>query len=297
VDDVDPFTPSMTSLKQPQPTVSIVVAVKCNISGLQNLISAINGLLSTDTEVIIVDGGSNDGTAEWLADLPVVPGRPLVTSVSATDSGIAEAWNRGIRLARGSWVLFLGADDHVTEAAVWRAAIERLHSLPPECGVAAFPVRIVTPAGAIVADEQPSLGPGGRQFPAVNAIPHQGAFHRRGLWEAHGDFDTSFAIAADYEFLLRIWKAGREIQACGGTPLVAMTFGGKSKRSPLVNVQEFRRARRLHDVRRSLVTECSEWGFAALRTAGAAVVGETIARRLADCGRRIRGLPPVWHLQ
>ena len=178
-------------------------------------------------------------------------------------------------------MLFLGADDHVTEAAAWQTAIDYLDSLPAECGVAAFSVRIVTPAGAIVANEPPCLGPDRRQFPAVNAIPHQGAFHRRGLWEAHGDFDTSFSIAADYEFLLRVWKAGVEVRACGGTPPVAMTFGGKSKRSPLVNVKEFRRARRLHDVRTSLLGECGEWGFAALRTAVAGVLGETTARRLA----------------
>jgi GT2 family glycosyltransferase len=286
----------MISQDSPHPAVSIVVAVKCDLSGLQRFITAINALFSTGTEVIVVDGGSNDGTAEWLAALPVVPGRPLVTSVSQVDSGIAEAWNRGIRLARGQWVLFLGADDHVTDVAAWHSAIERLDRLPPECGVAAFPVRVGTPAGAVVADEQPSLGPRARQFPAVNAIPHQGAFHRRGLWEAHGDFDTSFAITADYEFLLRIWKAGVEIRPCGGAPPVAMTFGGKSKRSPLGNVQEFRRARRLHAVRSSLLSEFGELGFAALRTAAAAVLGETTARRLADWGRRIRGLPPVWSL-
>ncbi len=251
--------------------------------------------LSLDSiDLVIVDGGSTDGTARWLQSI-VPDGRSDgISWESVADSGIAEAWNRGIRLARGRWVLFLGVDDHVTDATAWHAAIERLDRLPPECGVAAFPVRIVTPAGAIVADEQPSLGPGGRQFPAVNAIPHQGAFHRRGLWEAHGDFDTSFAITTDYEFLLRIWKAGVEIRACGGTPPVAMTFGGKSKRSPLVNAQEFCRARRLHSVRTSLLSECAEWGFAALRTAVSAVLGKTTARRVADWGRRIRGLPPVW---
>ena len=286
----------MITQDSPHPVVSIVVAVKCDLSGLQRFMTAMNRLLSTITEVIIVNGGSNDGTAEWLADLPVVPGKPVVISVSRVDSGIATAWNRGIRLARGQWVLFLGADDHVTDVAAWHAAIERLDRLPPECGVAAFPVRIVTPAGAVVADEQPSLGPRRRQFPAVNAIPHQGVFHRRGLWEAHGDFDTSFAITADYEFLLRIWKAGVEIRPCGGAPPVAMTFGGKSKRSPLGNVQEFRRARRLHDVRTSLLSEIVELGFAALRTAVSAALGETTARRVADWGRQIRGLPPVWDL-
>ena len=247
-----------------------------------------------NTQLVIVDGGSKDDTVGWLRSTVPDGQSDWLTWDSAIDSGIAEAWNRGIRLARGRWVLFLGADDHVTEAAAWQTAIDYLDSLPAECGVAAFSVRIVTPAGAIVANEPPCLGPDRRQFPAVNAIPHQGAFHRRGLWEAHGDFDTSFSIAADYEFLLRVWKAGVEVRACGGTPPVAMTFGGKSKRSPLVNVKEFRRARRLHDVRTSLLGECGEWGFAALRTAVAGVLGETTARRLSDWGRRIRGLPPVW---
>ena len=275
-------------------TVSIVIAARNSLPALRSMIEATMHLSLDSTDLVIVDGGSTDGTARWLQSIFPDGRSDGISWESVADSGIAEAWNRGIRLARGRWVMFLGADDHVTDAAAWRAAIKRLDCLPPECGVAAFPVRIVTPAAAIVANEPPCLGPGGRQFPAVNTIPHQGAFHRRGLWEAHGDFDTSFSIAADYEFLLRIWKAGVEIRACGGTPPVTMTFGGKSKRSPLVNVQEFRRARRLHDVRTSLLSEYGEWGFAAIRTAVAAVLGEATARRLADWVRRIRGLPPVW---
>ena len=275
-------------------TVSIVIAARNSLPALRSMIEATMHLSLDSTDLVIVDGGSTDGTARWLQSIFPDGRSDGISWESVVDSGIAEAWNRGIRLARGRWALFLGVDDHVTDVTAWHAAIEHLGRLTPECGVAAFSVRIVTPAGAIVADEQPSLGPAGRQFPAVNAIPHQGAFHRRGLWEAHGAFDTSFAITADYEFLLRIWTAGVEIRPCGGAPPVAMTFGGKSKLSPLGNVREFGRARRLHDVRTSLLSDSVEFGFAALRTAVAAVLGETMARRLADWGRRIRGLPPVW---
>lgn len=274
--------------------MSIIVAVKNSFPAIKRMVETTRQLSLHHTQLVIVDGGSKDDTVGWLRSAVPDGQSDWLWWDSASDSGIAEAWNRGLRLARGQWVLFLGADDHVTDAVAWNAAIKRLDDLPPECGVAAFPVRIVTPAGAFVANEQPYLGRGLRQFPAVNAIPHQGAFHRRGLWEAHGDFDTSFSIAADYEFLLRIWKAGVEIRPCEGAPPVAMTFGGKSKHSPLGNVQEFRRARRLHDVRTSLLSECAEWGFAALRTAVSAVLGDTTARRVADWGRRIRGLPPVW---
>lgn len=277
-------------------TVSIVIAAKNALPALVSMIEATMHLSLESTDLVVVDGGSTDGTARWLQS--VVPdGRSGgVSWESVADSGIAEAWNRGIRLARGQWVVFLGVDDHVADAATWRSAVDRLGTLPPECGVAAFPVRMVSVGRAFVADEAPRLGTGGRRFPAVNTIPHQGAFHRRSLWEAYGDFDTSFAIAADYEFLLRIWSAGVEVRACEGPSPVAMTFGGASKRSPLVNVREFSRARRLHGVRVSPLSLCREWGFAAARCGVAAVMGELVARRLADWGRRVRGLPPVWRV-
>jgi len=278
-------------------TVSIVIAAKNSLPALMSMIEATMHLSLESTDLVVVDGGSTDGTARWLQS--VVPdGRSGgVSWESVADSGIAEAWNRGIRLARGQWVVFLGVDDHVADAATWRSAVDRLGSLPPECGVAAFPVRMVTSGGTIVADEAPRLGAGGGTFPSVNAVPHQGAFHRRSLWGVHGDFDTSFAIAADYEFLLRIWSAGVEIRACSGSPPVSMTFGGTSKRSPLINVREFGRARRKHGIRVSPLHRCREWAFAALRSGLAAVVGDSLARRLADCGRRIRGLPPVWSVR
>jgi len=276
------------------PVVSIITATKNCLARLQRFVSLADGFSTAATEVIVVDGGSQDGTTEWLALLTRDAAKPWLTAVSEPDSGIAEAWNRGIRLAQGQWVVFLGADDRVTDAEAWRLAIDRLESLPPECGVAAFPVRMVTAGGTIVADEDPRLGSGGRRFPAVNTIPHQGAFHRRSLWEAHGDFDTSFAIAADYEFLLRVWSAGVEIRVCDGPPPVAMTFGGTSKRNLLKNLKEFRCAQRMHGIRLSPLQRGREWGFATLRSGAAAVLGESVARRLADWGRWVRGLPPVW---
>lgn len=274
--------------------VSIIVATKDCLAHLRGFVSVADRFAATATEVVIVDGGSRDGTAEWLSFLAREGASPWLTVVSESDSGIAEAWNRGVRVARGHWLVFLGADDRVADAAAWRAAIAQLESLPPECGVAAFLVRMVTPGGTIVADEKPRVGGSGGVFPALNTIPHQGVFHRRSLWELYGDFDTSFTIAADYEFLLRLWSEGAVIQVCDSSPPVAMTFGGTSKRNPLANLEEFRRAQRMHGIQLSPLHRGREWVFAALRCGVAAVLGDVLTRRFADWGRRVRGLPPVW---
>jgi glycosyltransferase involved in cell wall biosynthesis len=276
--------------------ISIVVATKTNLLRLQRFMQAVLALDLQGTEIIVVDGGSRDGTVEWLKSLRASTGRGDVVVISEVDTSIAEAWNRGVRIARGNWFLFLGDDDFIIDTDSWKAAEGCLSSLPPECGIAAFPVRVVTLANAIVSDVRPRIGDQGMQFPAVNAIPHQAAFHRRSLWATHGPFDESFAIAADYEFLLRVHAAGIDMRVCDGPPPVAMTFGGASKRSPLANLREFRRAQRMHGIVVPLLQRCREWCFAALRHVVAATCGEPFARRWADRARRLRGLPPVWEV-
>lgn len=59
-----------------------------------------------DFEWIVIDGGSNDGTAELVKALPDVS-----SWVSEPDEGIADAWNKGINLCKGSQVLILNAGD------------------------------------------------------------------------------------------------------------------------------------------------------------------------------------------
>ena len=274
-------------------TTSIIVAVKNGLALLQGMIAATRAIGPESAEIVVIDGGSLDGTVPWLESLAPGGSSGALSWESRQDSGIAEAWNRGVARARGDWVVFLGADDRVVDAAAWDAAAATRRELPESCGVAVFPVRIVSPSGAVLAEEPPSSNSPERLW-VHDSVPHQGAFHRRSLWAMHGSFDESFAIAADYEFLLRVQAAGVEIRACEGRPPVAMTFGGMSKRNPLANLSEFWRAQRMYGVRMPPLRRCRDWFTAALRSAAAATCGESLARRWADRARRLRGVPPVW---
>lgn len=75
-------------------------------------------------DVLVIDDGSTDGTAESLRERYGVSGR--VEVISQTNGGPAKARNKGIREARGQYVLILDADDLLPEDSVERqlAAIE-----------------------------------------------------------------------------------------------------------------------------------------------------------------------------
>ena len=62
-----------------------------------------------DWEVIIVDGASTDGTQNILQDYATKDAR--IRWISEPDNGIYDAMNKGVRLAKGEWVYFLGSDD------------------------------------------------------------------------------------------------------------------------------------------------------------------------------------------
>lgn len=64
-------------------------------------------------EHLIADGASSDATLEIVERYRDIYGDrcPLRLACSAPDSGLYQAWNRGIEQARGQWILFLGSDD------------------------------------------------------------------------------------------------------------------------------------------------------------------------------------------
>src|SRR5262249_49489706 len=62
-----------------------------------------------DQEVVVVDGGSTDGTRDYLEDLSAR--RAIHTYLSAADHGEAEGWNRGLLAARGNLIKLISDDD------------------------------------------------------------------------------------------------------------------------------------------------------------------------------------------
>lgn len=94
------------------PIVSIIVSVLNGKTTLQQCIDSVERQTYPNRELIVIDGGSRDGTLELLAE----NGGKISAWVSAPDRGIYNAWNKGLALAQGKWICFLGADDFFWEA-------------------------------------------------------------------------------------------------------------------------------------------------------------------------------------
>jgi len=89
-------------------TASVVIPTYNRLATLAQVVDALDAQQdATDFEVIIVDDGSTDGTADWLDRHRAR--RPL-TAIHQEHAGPAAARNRGIAAAGGRWIAFLGDD-------------------------------------------------------------------------------------------------------------------------------------------------------------------------------------------
>lgn len=91
--------------------LSIITVAFRNLAGIVKTHASLAHLAQADDisfEWIVVDGGSNDGTREYLENLN---GIYNLRFVSEPDNGIYDAMNKGIEMAQGKFALFLNSGD------------------------------------------------------------------------------------------------------------------------------------------------------------------------------------------
>lgn len=88
------------------PIFSIVTICFNDLENLKRTAHSIENIKSDDYEWIVVDGGSVDGTLEYLKSCKLIN-----HFISEPDSGISDAWNKGIKTATGDYVLILNSGD------------------------------------------------------------------------------------------------------------------------------------------------------------------------------------------
>ena len=271
--------------------ISIIVAVYNCATTLQQCIDSVAQQTYPNKELIIIDGGSNDGTVKLLE-----ANREIINYlVSEPDSGIYNAWNKGLVQAKGEWICFLGADDFFWDKQALERMATALVKLPSNIRVAYGQIMLLNNDGQSLYKVGEPWERVKMNFKQVMSIPHPGLMHRRSLFEERGMFDESFRIAGDYELLLRELKLG-DAAFISDVILTGMRYGGISSDPDniLISLCEVRRAQKMHGQH----LPGRLWLIAIvkvhIRRLLWCVVGEAAAKKMLDLGRRAQGLPKYW---
>lgn len=149
-----------------------------------------------DVEYIVIDGGSTDGTVDIIKKYAM----NIPYWVSEADQGIYDAMNKGIGRATGDVVAFLNSDDWYPENTLSEVARQFMtDEMQILCGE-----MYIHQNGQItrwhVKKEKME-----RQLRFRMGFSHPAMFVKRHLFEQYGKFDTQYQIAADYDWLLRMY--------------------------------------------------------------------------------------------
>jgi glycosyltransferase involved in cell wall biosynthesis len=194
------------------PLVSIIIPCYNQAHFLVDSIESALAQTYGRTELVVVDDGSSDNTAELAARYPV-------RYVRQPNRGVAEARNCGFNASAGEYVIFLDADDRLTCDSVQA----HLHCLAahPGVGFVVGEIEWIDKKGSCIGTGKWELLKQNHyeELLKVNHVANTIAvMFRRSVLEHVGGFSSFFSPAEDYEILLR---AGRSFPSAHHSAVVA----------------------------------------------------------------------------
>lgn len=177
--------------------ISIIVATYNAEKYLARCLNSIIHQKDESIELLIIDGESKDSTLEIIEKYRL----NIDCLLSEKDRGIYDAWNKGISMSTGDWIMFLGADDYLLDGAINQYLLYLKMNKIDTLDLISAKYQYVTEKGKL-------LGILGKPydyktFCKYMNISHGTSLHNRHLFMELGMFNLTYKICADYEFLLR----------------------------------------------------------------------------------------------
>ncbi len=191
----------------------------------------------SEVEYIVVDGGSTDETMKIVYSY----GDKISKIISEPDKGISDAFNKGIKSAKGEIIGMINSDDSYLPGVLKKV----------EEYLAEYPEVEVIHADLLLLDGERLLKL--LKPPRYWWIPwrmilfnHPTTFVRRHVYDICGLYDSSYRYSMDFELFLRWIKAGMTIRYLPEV-FVKMQVGGASGRNIYQGFKENLRAQKRHD--------------------------------------------------
>jgi glycosyltransferase involved in cell wall biosynthesis len=210
--------------------ISVITATFNSASTLESTLESFRSQEYKNKELIIIDGGSTDGSKEIIRNA----GDVVQKWVSEPDQGIYDALNKGIRMSEGDVIGFLHSGDLYADSNVLQKIIIPFQE--SQVDIIYGDLRYVNKdkrKRVVRYWKSGEFHPGLIQKGWMP--PHPTFYMRREIYASLGLFDLSFKIAADYDLMLRVLKNPGLKIAYIPEVLVEMETGGLSN-GRLVNV-------------------------------------------------------------
>ncbi|WP_106745695.1 glycosyltransferase family 2 protein [Yoonia maritima] len=206
--------------------ISVVTAVMNGADTLPRAIQSLRQQCYSDIEHIVQDGGSTDGSLEFLR----CHGHPNMAVVSAKDAGIYDAINTGISRATGDVIGLLHADDQLASSDTIAQVARAMRD--PEIDGVYGDLQYIGQGDPAPIVRHWKAGPYSRGRLKWGWMPpHPTLYLRREVFERLGAYDASFRISGDYDAMLRYLVRGNVRFAYIPQVMVRMQVGGASNRS------------------------------------------------------------------
>lgn len=194
-----PSSKAMISLSETEAPLFTIISATYNCrEKIRITMDSVLGQDVSNYEYVVVDGNSSDGTVDEIRSRG-----DRVRWISEKDRGVYDAMNKGIEMARGRFLYFIGAGDTLRSDVLQRVA-----SRIAAAGLAASrdPVFLY---GDVFSEAMGQVY-GGRsnkiKIGLLN-ICHQAIFYDRRIFPRLGGYDLKYRILADYELNIRCFGA------------------------------------------------------------------------------------------
>ncbi len=189
--------------------ISIITPTFNSIQGLEKCILSVKNQSYKKIEHIIIDGGSTDGTVDIIKKYEK---EYNVKWISEQDSGIADAMNKGFKMASGEIIAWLDADNYYDKDITNKVAT--VFETNPEVKIVYGRIKIIDRNNNTF-DYKPKFPMSLKKalFYTTGAIPAQpGVFLKNETFKESGGFNTNYRIASDFDFWLKVLEKNPKIK-------------------------------------------------------------------------------------
>jgi glycosyltransferase len=184
------------------PLASIVIATLNCVNELPATLDSISAQTWLNLEVVIADGGSNDGTLDLLQERADM----ISKWISTPDRGISEGFSRAVAMSTGTVVQIICAGDRLTPNHIERSIT--LLRENPAAGYAYGDVEMIDAEGRHTRMTRGVAAFHLGHFDSMAVAPHMALCSYRATYETVGLFDSDMLHVMDFDWLARCWRVG-----------------------------------------------------------------------------------------